>query len=136
MIHLKTEFTRRELLWFGPLFALFGGLIGALLFWKFEAPNIAKVIWVATAIIIAIYNLVPALRPTIFTAWMALIFPIGWLISHLLLTLVFYLVVFPIGLLMRALRYDALNRKFSPGAHSYWIKRQIEQDPKKYFRQF
>lgn len=136
MIQLKTTFTKRELIWFGPLFALFGGLIGALAFWKFEAPGIAQAIWISTAATIVLYNLIPPLRKPIYTGWLALVFPIGWIVSHLLLTIVFYLVVFPIGLLMRLLRYDALGRTFSPEAKSYWIKRSANSDPAKYFRQF
>jgi hypothetical protein len=37
---------------------------------------------------------------------------------------VFYLVVTPIGLLMRALKKDLLRLKLDPAAKSYWIVRE------------
>ncbi len=49
MIALKKTFSESELRWFGPLFALFAGLIGALARWKFDAPQPAAWIWAIEA---------------------------------------------------------------------------------------
>lgn len=136
MIDLKTTFSRRELLWFGPLFALFAGMIGALARSKFDAPDVAKWIWVISAVLIGLYYAVPPLRKWMFIGWMAAVFPLGWILSHVLLSVVFYLVVFPIGILMRLFRYDALRRRLDPDAKSYWIERESNRDSRKYFRQF
>lgn len=136
MIDLKTTFSKRELMWFGPLFALFAGMIGGFVIWKFEAPNVAKWIWMISAGVIVIYYLVPPLRKWLYTGWMAAVFPIGWVISHVLLAAVFYLLVFPIGILMRLLKYDALSRRFDREKKSYWIERKKVADPRKYFRQY
>ncbi|MFT7302989.1 MAG: hypothetical protein ACI8UZ_001827 [Akkermansiaceae bacterium] len=136
MIELKTSFSRRELLWFGPLFALFGAMVGGMALWKFEAPTFAKWIWIVSAVVILLYSLLPPLRKWIFIAWMAAVFPIGWIVSHVLLAAVFYLVVFPIGLLMRCFRYDALGRSFDRDCKSYWKKREANDDSRRYFRQF
>lgn len=136
MITLRKEFSRKELLWFGPLFALFGGMIGGFAKWRFGAPELAQWIWIASGLIILTYHLVPPFRKWIFAGWLAAVFPIGWIVSHVLLALVFYLLVFPIGLMMRLFRYDALKRRLNPKAESYWIKRGPARDPQDYFRQF
>ena len=136
MIEMKLSFSRKELLWFGPLFALFGGVIGGMVFWRFNAPLAAKWIWIMSGVVIGFYYLIPPLRKWIYRAWLGAFFPIGWIVSHLLLAVVFYLVVFPIGLLMRLLRYDALSRKFDPDRETYWIEREKKTDARKYFRQF
>ena len=136
MIDLKTTFSKRELMWFGPLFALFAGMIGGLVMWKFEAPNVAGWIWMISAGVIVIYYLVPPLRKSLYTGWMLAVFPIGWVVSHVLLAAVFYLLVFPIGLLMRLFKYDALSRRFDRKKKSYWIERERVEDPRKYFRQY
>ena len=104
--------------------------------WKFEAPQAAMWIAVIAGVVIVLYYLVPPLRRRIFMAWLGVAFPIGWLLSHLLLTVVFCLVVLPIGLLMRLLRYDALHRRIDSRAPSYWIERDSQPDPQTYFRQF
>jgi len=136
MIGFKTIFSRRELLWFGPLFALFAGFIGWISVWKFDARPVAIWVWAIGGGVIVLYYLIPALRRAIFMAWLGMVFPIGWLLSHALLSVVFYLVVLPIGLMLRLFRYDALHRRFDPKAPSYWIKRSSSTEPKRYFRQF
>jgi hypothetical protein len=36
----------------------------------------------------------------------------------------FFLVITPMGLVMRALRRDPLRRQFEPQGESYWIRRE------------
>lgn len=43
----------------------------------------------------------------------------GSIISRIILGLVFFLVVTPIGLIMRALRSDPMNRQLDKSAESY-----------------
>ncbi|MGI9239766.1 MAG: SxtJ family membrane protein [Verrucomicrobiales bacterium] len=136
MIELKKSFTQGELRWFGPLFGIFAGLLGWIALQKFDAPAVANGIWLSALGVIGTYYLVPAWRRPIFTAWLALVFPLGWLLSHLLLSLVFYCVVFPIGLMLRVFRYDPLRRRLDPTAVSYWLKRDPPAAPKRYFRQY
>lgn len=136
MIELKKQFSRRELLWFGPLFAMFAGLVGWIVMRKFDATAVANGIWLVAAAVIVLYYLVPPLRHPIFMAWLAAVFPLGWLLSHVLLSVVFYLVVLPIGLLLKIFRHDPLRRRLDPAADSYWIEREPPAEPKRYFRQF
>jgi hypothetical protein len=62
--------------------------------------------------------------------------PIGWTISHLVLGAVYYLVLTPIGLVMRLLGRDPMQRRFDRSAKSYWIERTPRTDPSRHFRQF
>lgn len=45
-------------------------------------------------------------------------------VSPLVLTALFYLVVTPMGLVLRALGKDLLRLNFDPNASSYWIERR------------
>ena len=47
---------------------------------------------------------------------------LGKIISPLVMGIIFFLVVTPIGLLMRLLNKDLLNLKFN-NSHSYWIEK-------------
>jgi hypothetical protein len=67
---------------------------------------------------------------------MVLAFPIGWTVSHLLLGSIFYGVITPIGLLLRASGHDPMMRKFDRNASSYWIDHRTGGDPTSYLRQF
>jgi predicted membrane metal-binding protein len=45
--------------------------------------------------------------------------------NPLVMGLIFFAVVTPMGLAMRALGKDPLRRRFEPGAASYWMSRQF-----------
>ena len=83
MIGIKKELSQQELLWFGPLFALFGGMIGSLAFLKFGSPGVAQGVWGGSLGLIALYYLIPPAREAIFTGWMMVFYPLRWLLSHL-----------------------------------------------------
>ena len=44
--------------------------------------------------------------------------------NFVILSLLFYLVITPTGLMLRLLGKDPLRLRFEPGARSYWIERQ------------
>ena len=46
---------------------------------------------------------------------------LGKIVSPIIMGIIFFLVVTPIGLIMRLLRKDLLNLKYN-SEHSYWIK--------------
>src|SRR5437764_658224 len=75
-----------------------------------------------------------ALGP-LYVGWMAAVFPLGWLLSRLVLALLFYSLVTPIGVLLRLTRHDGLRRR-RQGCSSYWVQRHEVADPAPYFRQF
>ncbi len=72
----------------------------------------------------------------LYVGWILAAAPIGWTISHLVLGIVYYGVLTPIGLAMRAMGRDPMRRRFEPGAESYWIERPARPDPLRHFRQF
>jgi len=72
----------------------------------------------------------------IYRGWMFAAIPIGWTMSTIILGAVYYGMMTPIGLLMRVAGRDALSLKLDPSADSYWIKRPIRDDSRRYFRQF
>jgi len=48
---------------------------------------------------------------------------LGSIVSPIAMSMVFFIVVTPIGICMRLFRKDILNRKFDKNANSYWISR-------------
>lgn len=94
---------------------------------------------VITAISLAI-GIAGAIRPRVvhplYVVWMGAVLPVGWLVSHLLLAVLFYLVVTPVGIIMRICRYDPMNRRFDRRASSYWMPRHEARETKRYFKQY
>jgi hypothetical protein len=64
-----------------------------------------------------------------------LTYPIGVVVSSGVLTLLYYLVLTPIGLLVRICGHDALQRGLDRPATSYWQKRRPASGSASYFRQ-
>jgi hypothetical protein len=73
----------------------------------------------------------------VYLGWMSLAFVLGFVMAHVILTLFFFSVVTPIGLLARLAGKDFLSLKLDRHAGSYWIPReQKEKPPSDYERQF
>ena len=121
---------------FAAALAVSLGLLAAWLWHKAYAPQVVGVVLGAAVLA----SVVGAVRPTwmrgLYVGWMVVAFPCGWLVSHLLLAGVFYLVLTPIGIIMRLCGYDPMRRKFERQAPTYWLTRQSGEDTERYFKQF
>jgi hypothetical protein len=78
----------------------------------------------------------PRLIRPVYIAWMVLAFPIGWLVSRLVLALLFFAVFTPVALAFGLLGRDALTRSLRPDRASYWDPKPAPAGPSSYFRQF
>jgi len=58
--------------------------------------------------------------------WMGLAVAIGFFMSRLILTILFYTVITPIGIIVKLLGKDVLNERIDKKAASYWIDRPAE----------
>ena len=127
----------RELRQFACIFLpLFCVVLGCLLYFKWNHPNEA---WIpgAVAVVSALVGfIVPRAIKPIFVGSMYVTFPIGWVMSHILLMGMFYLVLTPIGLLMRLFGYDPMQRKLDRAANTYWIPHKPNVNLKRYFKQY
>lgn len=128
--------SRRELLWFGLLLLLFFGLVGGLVLWRSGSSTAAILIWSIGGVLALVYYAVRPLRLPMYLGWIYAAYPIGFVVSHLMLGAVYFLVVTPIGLVMRLLGRDPMERKFDRSAKSYWVRRRGEARSGSYFRQF
>jgi hypothetical protein len=88
---------------------------------------------VAGAISIAGLIFPPIIRP-VFVGLILLTYPIGWVVSHLLLGAIFYGVVTPIGISLRLTGHDPLQVK-APLGNSLWKSSVGKTDPARYLRQ-
>ncbi len=80
---------------------------------------------------------IPSFMRLVFVGMSYLAWPIGFVVSHVVLAAVYYLVLTPIGLLMRVFGYDPMARRFDREAASYWHERATAgSEAKRYFRQF
>ena len=114
----------KELRKFGLVMTVPLVIIGALLIWKGRPA--APYFLGAAGFFFITGLLIPKVLTPIEIAWMALAKVLSIVVTNILLTLTFFLVITPIGLLMRLLGKDLLKLKFPGNLKSYWIK--VEAD--------
>ncbi len=137
VVQINTNPTRRELNQFGFIWLGFLAFFGVVAHFKFGSPLVARWLWVAAVVVPIIGWLVPAFMRLVFLGMSYLAWPIGFVVSHVVLAAVYYLVLTPIGLLTRLFGYDSMKKTIDPEAESYWIERPAAgADAKRYFRQF
>jgi hypothetical protein len=126
---------KKELRQFGITIGVVLGLLGAWFLWRGRDGSHFLII---TAIVFFTLGvIVPLVLKPLHKLWMTLAVLLGWLMTRIILIILFYLVVTPIGLLARVCGKDFLNRGFDRKVKSYWIPRKTPPfDRKSYERQF
>ena len=118
---------KRTLRQFSALLIL---IIGGMAAWKGN--------YAAAAVVAAVGMLglaIPATIRPIYVAWMMAAFPIGWLVSHVMLAILYFVVFLPLGLLFRLLGRDALFLR-KPAVETYWMEKPGMEEVTRYFRQY
>ena len=135
VIKLNRNPPDRELRQFAVIFFLFSLVVATIAYFA-DSTNVAAGALTIGVLIGAIgYTRVAFVRP-IYLGWMYAAYPIGWVVSHTILAIVFYLLVTPVGWLMKLFRYDPLERQFESSAKTYWTPIEARVDKTSYFRQF
>jgi len=77
------------------------------------------------------------LLKSIYTLWMKLAFILGWINTRLILLVIFYLVVTPMGLVTKLFGIDLLDLRIDKRKVSYWRDKEKKLfNPTDYERQF
>lgn len=119
-LDLSTTALRKFGLVVGSVFAAI-----AVLAW-FKEWN--KVVFVFAAVagvfLLPFGALLPSRLKKIYIIWMTFAIAIGWVVSKVLLTIVFYLAVVPIGLLGRILGLPFVHLRKTPDSSSFWVDKK------------
>jgi ABC-type uncharacterized transport system permease subunit len=134
LIRIERNPSSRQLLVFGAawlaFFAFWGGAS------QMRGRHGAAEVLLAVAIAVPLLG--AASRRALRLAYVAMsyaTYPIGYAVSHIVLAVVYFLVLTPIGLAMRLLGNDPLSRTIEPGAKSYWKPRGKSGSAESYFNQ-
>jgi hypothetical protein len=136
MIRLNRNPSRGELIVFAIAWLVFFGTWGGVAWWKSGSPTGAAVLWVIAVVVPVAGRIWPPVLRLVFLGMSYATFPIGWGASHILLALVYYVVLTPIGLFRRFIASDPMGRRFDRGAETYWTPCETEEGTERYFKQF
>jgi polyferredoxin len=104
---------------------LVGGLFGVLGLWPVVFRGESARLWaliLAAALVLPAVVFPASLRPA-HRVWMAIGDALGWVNTRIILGLVYYGVMTPMGVVMRLLGRDPMRRRFEPTADSYRVAR-------------
>ena len=122
------ELSKKKLRSFGLLVGGIFLLISAWIFFsqRNELPEtsnytFAYMLLVIGGILFLFGGLFPLLLKTTYKIWMGLAIAMGWVVSRILIMILFYLVVTPISLIAKLSGKEFLDLKFRDNKSSYWV---------------
>ena len=90
--------------------------------WVFDAATMPIWPWVVAGLLWVPALFVPNSLQPVYTTWMRIGHAIGWVNTRIILGLLFYLLVLPMGLIMRMFGKDPMARKYDKSVSSYRVK--------------
>lgn len=110
-------------------------VLGSISWWRgHQYPP--QVLWTLGTLLAVPGLLFPSILGPVERGWMKFAEKLGAFNAKVILTLAYYLIMMPVGLVLRMSR-DPLNRKLDDGATSDWIRRErTPVDPNSYQHQF
>jgi hypothetical protein len=135
LIRIDRNPSRRQLALFGAVWLVVFAAWGGVAYWR-GATSTAAAVWVVAILVPAIGWFIPPLMRIVYLGLAYLTFPLGAVLSFVVLAAVYFGVFTPIGLLMRWFGHDPMCRRRDAKATTYWVPRNPTTDVRRYFRQF
>ena len=131
--NIKSE--KKDLRDFGITFGVVLGLLAGALWWKGKDTY---TIFIALSAAFFFFGLVlPRLLTPLQKVWMMFAVVLGWFMTRLILSILFYVVFTVIGGGSRLFGKKFIDMKIDPSRNSYWVKRDpVPYDKKNYEKQF
>ena len=130
------ELTDRQLRYFGVSLGLMLFVFAGGAHWKWNASGFALVLVATTITLMTVYYAVPRTRQTVFRGFKLLTFPIRMVATMLILAIIYYFVVTPIGIGLRLAGKSIRRYPSTDKTQSYWVERSAEQKVSRYFDTF
>jgi hypothetical protein len=127
---------KRRALRFAAGFLVLTALVGAWLWWRRALPLPAMCLLGSGAILVALAAIKPHFVLALRTAWLRLARYVGTFNTFLILTLLYFVAVVPIGLVARVFGRDRLGLRGRHRESSYWKQRDVQRDPKHFERPY
>ena len=134
LIRINRNPTGRQLVVFGLAWLGFCGVAGLKLRLHGHG-SAATAAWILAAGVPLAGAINPGLLRWVYLGISYATYPLGLAVSFAFLAIIYYVILTPLGLVMRLYRYDPLTRRFDPKAPSYWSNRTETKSVESYFHQ-
>ncbi len=130
----RLEINRKTLRNFGLLFFGIFCILAGMMYWK------ANPFWpwlvMASIVFLLIVVFFPMSLRQPYRLWMSLAFVMGWFMTRLILSTLFFVVMTPMRMVLRWLKKDLLDETIQKDAGTYWNKYEGIQDKDRYGKQY
>jgi len=124
---------------FGIAFTVFLSLVSTFILWRHEwsLTTVNSVLYGLAALFLLTALFLPGSLKPVFRGWMVLARALGWLNTHILLSLIYYFMFGPISLAIRLFGGDLLKQKIDRDQQNFWVdKNEVPQNLERYQKQF
>ena len=126
----------RQLRQFAGALIVFTLAAGGRGWWRHGSLSTSAMLVVGVLLALAVVGLArPRRIEWLFQTLITITFPIGVVVSEVMLAVIYFVIVTPVGLARRLFRRDPLDRAVDRSASTYWVDRRRVDDASRYFRQ-
>lgn len=145
LIEIDLRPDERTLRQFGWIALVGFGLLGTLAWFEWlvfsfglgEARTaVAGAFWGLAALAVLFSLVFPRANLPIYVGLAVIAFPIGFVLSYLIMGTLFYGLITPVGLFFKLTGRDVMKRRFEPEAETYWTEARSGRPREHYFKQF
>ena len=130
--NIKSE--KSDIRKFGITIGIILMIIAGFLFWK-EKESFQ--ILLTVGLIFCVLGIaIPVVLKPVYWIWMIFATILGWIITHVILSLLFYIIITPIGLIPRFFGKQFLELKWDKSKNSYWNYRSSKTEKASYEKQY
>ena len=130
--NIKSE--KSDLRKFGITIGILLMIIAGILFWK-EKESFQ--IFLTIGAVLCVFSVViPVILKPIYWIWMIFATILGWIMTRVILSILFYVIITPIGFIPRIFGKQFIELKWNKKNSTYWNYRSDELDKGSYKNQF
>ncbi|PKN51124.1 MAG: hypothetical protein CVU55_13400 [Deltaproteobacteria bacterium HGW-Deltaproteobacteria-13] len=120
---------------FGMMMGIILAVIGFYLLWK--KNNCFEYVLILASVFFILGLIIPMALKRVYQAWMALSVIMGFIMTKVIMVIIFYLIVTPVGLVASLTGKKFLDMEMDKKAKSYWIVREtLRKEKSDYEKQF
>jgi phosphotransferase system glucose/maltose/N-acetylglucosamine-specific IIC component len=136
MFGIEQKLTKSQRRWFGLSIAAALGLLGLIIGWRLASPRLGSICGGVGLALAVAYYAVPRTQDAIVHGFKILTWPIQFVVSIVLLGVLFFLIMTPIGLLLRLFGRDPLAKRPQAELQTYWSRYPLDKNSSRYFRMY
>ncbi|MBN1783077.1 hypothetical protein JW948_18220 [bacterium] len=131
----KIKSDKKELRKFGITVGIIVGILGTYVFLR-HRPNYL-ILWIISAGCLVPAFVFPAVLWPFHKIWISLSIVLGFIMTRVILSILFYVIMTPLSLISRLFGKDYLDCKWNPQAESYWnIREERKKETSGYENQY